>query len=293
MIVFYLGLHIGIKAQTVTHDPVCPASGNFIYSPELSDEFNDNGLDVRKWLDFNPTFYGRKPGFFDRGNVAVKDGSLQLTAKTLKLEEVSYENKVKGYDKFTTSIVKSNRKIKYGYFETRCKGMKAGVCNAFWLYDPLSDNPDKKYTEGNFSEEIDIFEFFGKPADKQFNRAYCMNVHRFCTPYVEALVNRRQCPMANKGANRRVNFDFWADYHVYGFMWTPMKMKWYIDGKEIYSRDNDYFTTALHIMFDCEIMKEWVGEPVSEDLPAIFCIDYLHVWTYQPGNFPYAKGFEE
>ena len=276
---------VAVGAET----PVCPMGEGWEFSSEFSDEFNGAKLDEAKWWDFNPEWYGRKPGFFARENVAVKDGSLQLAARVQKPEEVTVENKVRGYDKFTTSIVKSKKRIAYGYFEARCKSMKAGVCNAFWLYDPL--NPPAKYKEGSFSEEIDIFEVFGNPAKKEYDRVYCTTVHRFYTPYVESIANAKQTPLPKKSAKQRVPFDFWADFHVYGFLWTPTEMKWYVDGKEVFARDNDYFSTALHIMFDCEIMQGWVGLPDPADLPATFEIDYLRVWRQKDMPYPRAPGF--
>ena len=246
-------------------------------------------MDDTKWWDFNPSWHGRKPGYFARENVSVKDGMLQLTAKNLKPEEVSLENKVRGHDKFTTSTVKSKKRIRYGYFEARCKIMNSGVCNAFWLYDPL-DYP-AQYREGNFSEEIDIFEIFGNPTDESHDRVISTTVHRMRTPYVESLVHIGQTPLPDKSASQQVPFEFHEDFHVFGFLWTPTEMKWYLDGIEIFSRDNDYFKTALHIMFDCEIMENWVGLPDPADLPATFYIDYLRVWRSKDEHFPKAKGF--
>ena len=75
----------------------------WVFDLEFSDEFNSKNLDDNKWWDFNPSWHGRKPGYFARENVAVQDGSLQLTARNQKPGEVSVENKVRGYDKFTTS----------------------------------------------------------------------------------------------------------------------------------------------------------------------------------------------
>ncbi len=278
-------MNVAVGAET----PACPMGEGWEFSPEFSDEFNGSGLDGAKWWDFNPEWYGRKPGFFARENVAVKDGSLQLTARVQKPEEVTVENRIRGYDKFTTSIVKSKKRIAYGYFEARCKSMKAGVCNAFWLYDPL--NPPAKYTEGSFSEEIDIFEVFGKPTKQEYDRVFCTTVHRFYTPYVESIANAKQTPLPKKSAKQKVPFDFWADFHVYGFLWTPTEMKWYVDGKEVFARDNDYFSTALYIMFDCEIMQGWVGLPDPADLPSTFEIDYLRVWRQKDLPYPMAKGF--
>ena len=268
--------------------PVCPMGDGWVFDAEFSDEFNGQSLDGSKWWDFNPEWYGRKPAYFARENVAVQDGLLQLTARVQKPADVTVENKVRGYDKFTTAIVKSKKRIKYGYFEARCKSMKASVCNAFWLYDPL--NPPAKHREGSFSEEIDIFEVFGKPTKKEYDRVYCTTVHRFYTPYVESIANFKQIPLPKKGAQQRVPFDFHADFHVYGFLWTPTDMKWFVDGKEVFARDNDYFSTALHIMFDCEIMQSWVGLPDPADLPSTFSIDYLRVWRSEDHPYPMAKG---
>ena len=255
--------------------PVCPLYPDWKLNPEFSDEFNGKSLDREKWWDFNPTMHGRKPAYFSRENVKVNNGNLELWARVLKPEEVSEENRVRGYDKFTTSIIKSKKRVKYGYFEARCKGMKAGPSNAFWLYDPL-DAPEK-YKEGSFSEEIDIFEFFGKPTKKQEERKYYMTLHRQKTPYVETLV-RSAFPLENKSSSVTVPWNFYDDFHVYGFLWTPEVMTWYIDGKEVFTRKNDYFHTALNVMLDTEIMEGWAGLPDPADLPAAFYVDYCRVW---------------
>lgn len=255
---------------------VPPVPGNWEPVPEFSDEF-DSVFDQAKWWDFNPQWPGRKPGLFARENVSVSNGCLRLEARVADPEKVRYEDKVRGYDKFTTSIIKSKTRIKYGYFEARAKGMNAAVCNAFWLYDPL--DPPKKYKPGAHSEEIDIFEFFGKLGEKKaMERVLAMTVHRFETPYVESIVNSVQTPLENKQVKHKVDFDFHADFHTYGFLWTPKEMKWYLDGREVFSRTNDYYHTALHVMLDCEIMQGWVGLPDPADLPAVFQVDHVRVW---------------
>jgi len=257
--------------------PLCPIGGDWEFVPDFSDEFNGKNLDLNKWWNFNPEWYGRKPAYFERKNVSLKSGSLQLAARIQKPGKATYENVVRGYDKFTTSAIKSQKRILYGYFEARCKSMNAGVCNAFWLYDPL-DHP-AKYTEGSFSDEIDIFEFFGKRGQKkEYNcdRVFYATVHRFSTPYIESMV-KKELSLPEKSFRGIMPFDFSSDYHIYGFLWTPTEMKWYIDGKEVFVRKND-FTAPLHIIFDCEIMPDWVGLPYPEDLPATFNIDYLRIW---------------
>jgi len=259
-----------------TAQPSCPLGPDWVLNTQFSDEFEGRHLNTAKWWDFNPTFHGRKPAYFERKNVEVRKGMLQLWARVQKPGEVTVENRVRGYDKYTTATIKSKQRIRYGYFETRAKAMKASVSGAFWLYDPL-DGP-AKYSAGDFSEEIDIFEIFGKPAKKENESVVFATVHRMETPYVEAIVKSKQAPMANKSFKTKVDFDFTEDYHVYGLLWTPTEMKWFIDGKEVFKRDNDYFKRPLHLMLDCEIMQAWAGLPDAADLPGKFEVDYVRVW---------------
>jgi beta-glucanase (GH16 family) len=259
-----------------SNPPVCPLGANYLLAESFSDEFDGKQLDTTKFWDFNPTFHGRKPAYFARENVVVKKGKLELYAKEQKPSEVTVENRVRGYDKYTTATIKSKQRIRYGYFECRAKAMKASVSGAFWLYDPL-DGP-AKYSAGDFSEEIDIFEIFGKPAKKENDSVFFATVHRMETPYVEAIVKSKQTPMVNKSFKTKVAFDFTEEYHVYGLLWTPTEMIWYIDGKEVFKRDNDFFKRPLHLMLDCEIMQAWAGLPDAKDLPGSFSVDYVRVW---------------
>lgn len=273
--------------------PKCPLGDGYEFVPELSDEFDGDALDDSKWWDFNPAWRGRKPALFSRKNVAVADGSLRLTASLMQPEEVDYENKVRGYDKYWKAIVKSKGKGAYGYYEARCKSMRACVCNAFWLCDPLSDRPDLKYVEGDISEEIDILEYCGKPNDKGHDRLYYATLHQYVTPYLESIVNKKKIKIKNYSYKQKMDFDFWADFHTFGLAWTPTELRWYVDGKEVFHRENDIFFRPLHVTLDCEIMSDWFGEPDPADLPATFEIDYVRVWKQtdapEPQTLPEPK----
>lgn len=256
--------------------PACPLGGAWRFVPAFSDEFDGTQLDGGKWWDFNPAWHGRKPAHFDRGNVRVGDGALHLTARVPDPATVTVEDRVRGYDQFTTALVKSKSRIRYGYFEARCRSMRANVCNAFWLYDPL--DPPAKYREGDFSEEIDIFEVFGKPIRAEHARVFFATVHRHHTPYVESLVNAKKTVLPNYSAKVKLTFDFWADFHVYALRWTPQDLTWYVDGREVFTRPNDHFQRPLHVVFDAEVMEKWTGLPDPADLPATFSIDYVRIW---------------
>jgi len=250
----------------------------------FSDEFAGGALDRSRWNDCNPDFMGRPGVFiFARNNVAVKDGFLELTARELTAAEKA--NDLRGLEKETwaTATVKSRERIRYGYFEARIRSMKANVCNAFWLYDPLSDALDRKHAPGDESEEIDIVEVFGKTTNDHCHRAHYATLHRYLTPYSEAICNKAKAKIPNGGQRTVMPYDFWADYHVYACKWTEASLTWYVDGKEVFTRENDHWKRPLHIMLDCEIMAGWSGTPEAADLPAKMSIDYVRVWKSE-GN---------
>tara|TARA_B100001093_G_scaffold347750_1_gene332372 strand:+ start:140 stop:988 length:849 start_codon:yes stop_codon:yes gene_type:complete len=265
-----------IVLSQYNYQPNAPISGSWVLDKSFSDDFNKSKLDEAKWWDFNPAWHGRKPSHFSRSNVKVKKGLLRLTAKSLDSKKVSIQDISRGYDKFSTAIIKSKKKSYYGYYEARAKSMKAAVCNAFWLYDPLEESV--KYREGEYSEEIDIFEVFGKANKKENKRAYYAAVHRYQTPYVESLVNKKKYKLENRYTRLDVPFDFYDDFHIYGLLWTANELVWFLDGKEVFRRKNDFFKRPLHIIFDAEIMQTWDGLPNIEDLPSTFEIDYVRVW---------------
>ena len=256
--------------------PYSKISGSWVLDKSFSDEFNKSKLDEAKWWDFNPAWHGRKPSHFARSNVKVKKGLLRLSAKSLDPKKVSIQDKSRGYDKFSTAIIRSKNRSYYGYYEARAKSMKAAVCNAFWLYDPLDESI--KYREGEYSEEIDIFEVFGKANKKENQRAYYAAVHRYQTPYVESLVNKRKYKLENRYTRLEVPYDFYEDFHVYGLLWTADELVWFLDGKEVFRRKNDFFKRPLHVIFDAEIMETWDGLPNVDDLPSTFEVDYVRVW---------------
>ena len=268
-----------INSLVFSQDDIQPFNlleGVWILDKSFSDEFDKSKLDEKKWWDFNPAWHGRKPSHFARSNVKVKKGLLRLSAKNLDPKKVSVQDKARGYDRFSTAIVKSKERSHYGYYEARAKSMKAAVCNAFWLYDPLEEAV--KYREGEYSEEIDIFEVFGKANKKENQRAYYAAVHRYQTPYVESLVNKRKYKLENRYTRLEVDYDFHEDFHIYGLLWTPDELVWYLDGKEVFRRKNDFFKRPLHIIFDAEIMETWDGLPNPDDLPSTFEVDYVRVW---------------
>lgn len=252
--------------------PACPLGSGWTLVADFSDEFDGDRLDPEKWWDFNPTtFIGRKPGLFSRDNVAVKDGLLQLTASSMPPSMETVENVARGYHSFSTSIVRSRKRIRYGYFEVRCKAMASAATSAFWFYDPL--DADRKYKPGSYTEEIDVFEIFGK--HPTLANTLFMTVHRQETPYVETLV---RINLKSTGSQWVAPHNFTDEYHVFALLWTPEQITWYVDGAERWSIRNEFHKNPLHMMFDSEIMEAWGGLPDPHDLPSRFLVDYVRTW---------------
>ena len=49
------------------------------------------------------------------------------------------------------------------------------------------------------------------------------------------------------------------------------ELVWFLDGKEVFRRKNDFFKRPLHM---AEIMETWDGLPNPDDLPSTFEVDF-------------------
>ena len=66
---------------------------------------------------------------------------------------------------------------------------------------------------------------------------------------------KRKYKLENRYTRLEVDYDFHKDFHIYGLLWTPDELVWYLDGKEVFRRKNDFFKRPLHIIFDAEIIN--------------------------------------
>ncbi len=257
ILVIFLPLNL---CPIVKADP--PDRENWKPIPELTDEFNGDKLDTKKWHDHNPRWKGRKPGFFAKHNVSVNDGMLHLTARAESLSALP-----DGYHTFTTAAVKSRALIKYGFFEIRCRPMDSRASSAFWFYH----NTPEIWTE------IDVFEI-GGAAEGHENQVH-MNVHVFHTPTYKGTTKDHLSDADTWIAPYRLA----GEFHVYALEWDENEIKWYVDGDLKRTKKNEYWHQPLHMNFDSETMPNWFGLPKKENLPATFSIDYVRSWKKTSG----------
>lgn len=266
--------------------PKCPLPGEWEFDAETSDEFNGDKLDLEKWWNFLPFAPGRPGGFrWLAKNVRQDNGTLKIVASDDPIETVPYEQRMEGMTGLACGAVKSRKKVCYGYFEARMKSSAAAVRNAFWLYDPLSDKPEKKYAPGEISEEIDIAEIEGCHQPEDANRPYAISMftHQYITPYYECVVNRVNVPNGHWAA---LPFNPSEGFHTYGLLWEPNRLTWYVDGKEFSKFPNwagySGWYRPLHVVFDAEIV-DWAGCKLKtldrSKLPATAEVDWFRHWT--------------
>ena len=125
----------GQKPKQVTNDfPLSDQNnkGDWAKYELLSDEFDGARLDPNKWYPVNPKWLGRQPAFFYSGNVSVSKGKLHLAMKKQEVPEMPRD---KGYHTYTSAAVQSKTKVKYGYFEVKCRPMKSNGSSSFWFYE--------------------------------------------------------------------------------------------------------------------------------------------------------------
>lgn len=249
---------LGPKPKQVTNNfPLSDQGnqGNWEKYALMSDEFDGERLDPNKWHPVNPKWLGRQPAFFYSGNVSVSNGKLHLA---MKKQEVPEMPKDKGYHTYTSAAVQSKTKVKYGYFEVKCRPMKSHGSSSFWFYE---SSPE-------LWTEIDVFEIGGGAPG--FERKYNMNVHVFRTPTENKHWSKHGVWAAPSNL---------ADgYHVYALEWDKERITWYYDGVPVRWIENTHWHQALTLNFDSETMPKWFGLPKDKDLPSTYSIEYVRTW---------------
>lgn len=246
-----------MTARAVLGDP--PAGSKWEPIPELSDEFQAGRLDETKWLDHYPKWDGRKPGFFARHNVTVKEGRLQITARREDLPGLP-----EGYHTYTTGAVRSKTAVKYGYFEIRCRPMRSKASSGFW------------FNEGSpgWWTEIDVFEV-GPVGDRE--RTVFTSAHVFRAPGLEkgfARPGKWEAP-----------FSLADEYHTYALLWDKNTISFFVDGFAFRVIENTHWHNPSHLNLNSEIKETWMGLPDAKELPATFQIEYVRSWRrVEPGD---------
>lgn len=257
------------------------------YTLTWNDEFNGNSLDTTKWSyqtgirDYyngvwsDAWFWGNSELQYytdTTKNVSVSDGCLNIKAiKEIMDDGRTYSSgRIITRDKFSQT---------YGYFEARMKTPTGnGMWPAFWMLP----QPNGSYGTNNgyggwpHSGEIDIMEAKGRKLDKTDH-----TIH-FSSSTGEHRYLGSEYALSS-------NTDQW---HTYAVDWTPLFIKWYVDGElachynsvawstQSSSEQSAPFDKPYYILLNLAVGGQYDGyiEPDETFISATMQVDYIRVW---------------
>lgn len=233
-----------------------PPNGKWQVVGEHSDEFDGSALDSSKWYPLNPKWVGRPPSVFAKENVFLRNGQLVIQGTKVAAADPLFAKGIR----YRTGTIKSQRPIKYGYFEIKATIAKSRISSAFWLYD----HSDVTWTE------IDVFELCGQPP---CSSTFHTNAHvrlggMHAGPSADRVFSEK-FPMAELIGSGTL---------VAGLEWDKEWLRWYVNGKVIRQTKNDHWHHPLFIVTDSEVFTEWFGPPGDDELPSEFVVEYIRVW---------------
>jgi beta-glucanase (GH16 family) len=249
-----------IKKAT-TNRPANPAGWKLVWS----DEFTGSNVDMSKWN--LRTDEGRS---IDKGcntnsprNTFVTGGSLTLRA----LREASVcSSQTRQYTQgYLDTIGKAS--WTYGRFEMRAKSPNkpdnsAGLWPAFWL---------RPVDGGN--GEIDVTEL---PGGRDWYRKSTAAIFYDYSPV------KQDTRVALPGGGYPGD-----GFHTYVTEWDAQALRWYIDGKLVWTRDRtttSWYDNVFHKPYNIRLNFQvggWLGDPdAATKFPADFVVDYVRVYQH-------------
>ncbi|KAA1261116.1 Beta-porphyranase B precursor [Rubripirellula obstinata] len=211
--------------------PEPPTGKNWQLVPELSDEFDGDSLDTKKWSadpEGHPAldWIGRPPGLFLERAVRLRDGMMEILVGKLPKPVVSNKYKEPATYLYHGGIVRAVVPTSVGhYYECRMKMNKTEMGGGFWIMS--RGTPGKKH-------EIDITESVGHLSEKSqawakhWDAIMHSNAIRRTTPLnPEAEQHQNAKHLEEKNSDRFFRYACWWE--------SPKELKFYLDGEYVYS----------------------------------------------------------
>jgi beta-glucanase (GH16 family) len=228
----------------------------------FSDEFNDNKMDTTKWTVENaPKKRVDIMLYADDNQVEEKDGNVYIYYRKSQMNDTTYM--AGGFNS------KGKYAPTYGFMESRIHLVKPnGYQMAFWMMPggngmQNSNTPDGTANDG---AEIDIVE------GNKLN-AFSSGLHwdGYSKPAHKS-----------NGSLIKMPNIFDAEYHIFGFEWTPTYLKFYYDGKLVREMtDPKLIPKVAHYLYfsgSCFGKSDWVdGDVRKNEFIQKGCVDKAHV----------------
>ena len=225
------------------------------------EQFEGETLDYDSWGfelgDGCPSLCGwgnNEKQIYTRVNHKVKDGYLTITARK---EDSVYTS--------TRIVTKNKKTFQYGRIEIKAKlPLGKGLWPAFWM---LGSNIDKMGWPA--CGEIDILEYVGKEPHTVFTSLHTTSSHGNTVNSQKTYI-----PAIEEG------------FHVYEALWSPERIVFSIDGKQVYeyapkhkTPENWPFNQPFYFIINLAIGGNFGGPEVDDTVfPQNFVVDYIKVY---------------
>ena len=195
------------------------------YKYVWGDEFNENTLDLSKWIIKSHSSSGQDKLTFEQGDENLsKVFKIQNGAASLIFQRwYDQTNTLIQYAGPAELMTRPTMSWQYGYLEVRLRMSFRKDGNAIWMSsgDALNSNKD-----AYCGLEVDVFETLASTdsVTPNIHLWYKDGRHTDMNGYV---YNGK--PIKYTFAN---SYNLAKEFHVYGFEWTPSEMAMYVDGEK-------------------------------------------------------------
>lgn len=272
-------LAVTTASPTPPPDPSEPAPiAGQGYTKVFGDEFDGTSLDQTKW---KPVWHEADPG---SQNYQVANGLLSLTSR-----------RSEGYRNVELASVHLSsgtpmRSWTYGYFEAKAKWPRGrGNWSSFWLNNLEHQVKwQSPFACPNLWSEIDIYENIWESPHTQWT-----TLHRNTNGRCGIPDSTRPATTWMRCDTDTTPCDLTADFHTYGVLWEPDRVRWYRDGVLVQSK-RFHSTVADVATFDSTnqpmylLLKlyacDWSGRCPDSTTPDVMTEQFDSVNVWQKAN---------
>jgi beta-glucanase (GH16 family) len=213
----------------------------------FDEECGDTTIDAGKWI-VDKTIHGT-PGLLSTRqpeNLVIENGICHFVVKE--------QERLKGFPWTTAGIITKTFHQEFGYFEVRMRyGAASGLNNAFWL-DAATPNPvhfEIDINEGHYPSQVNV------------------TVHDWAAGNI-----MHQARLAVPGKLSDA-------FHIYGLLWTPDLLIWFMDGKEIHREPATDVRGQMRVLLTTAVLP-WAGAVVGSGLDgSSMDVDWVRIYCQE------------
>lgn len=225
----------------------------------LSDEFNDNNISNGKWHKngFTSNFYSW-PGAAKWNFTNRKKNIKEVNGKHLQI--TSYKE-TWGGKPYTSGIITSRAKVKYGYFEARMKSAPGSLNSAIWLWDIGVGN--------TYSHELDVQE--GRGTGAMWGNNFRVHIHRHVA---KDNPGSRKSWGTETGIPLGVNID--QRFDTYGAEWDANKVRFYFNNYPRWTINHNWMRQPQRLRLSLGVFGSKL--PTSSTAGKSMYVDWVRSW---------------